>query len=49
MPLFTDTSVLGYFFGYQIAKGLVGSTVAAHISVIIKVLEWAVAEVSPQP
>lgn len=46
VPIFTDTSVLGYFFGYQIAKGLVGSTIGAHISVISKVLEWAVAEVS---
>lgn len=51
LPLFSDPSVLGYFFSYQIAKGLVGTTVRAHVNVIHKVLEWAVAEVcvSPSP
>jgi hypothetical protein len=46
LPLFTDAAVLGYFFGFQVAKGLAGTTIKAHVSVIHKVLEWAVAEVS---
>lgn len=45
MALFSDASVLGYFFSYQLAKGLVGTTIRAHVNVIHKVLEWGVSEV----